>query len=157
MPVAGIVPVRAPSVSQNDKLHMVQSHRIRLGPQSRKVFSMGLRDLFEGPHAVILILVVVALFGWKRLPDIARGLGRSMRIFKSEMDEMKTGGRTTSSPARSHTAEDETVPKTRPQADGPTEVSYRRGLGGACQNVSNTMNSMTNSAFCPNGLVTLVP
>jgi hypothetical protein len=33
----------------------------------------------------------------------------------------------------------------------------RRGLGDACQNVSNTMNSMTNSAFCPNGLVTLVP
>ncbi|HEY5185512.1 MAG TPA: Sec-independent protein translocase subunit TatA [Actinomycetes bacterium] len=83
---------------------------------------MGLRDLFEGPHAVILVLVVVALFGWKRLPDIARGLGRSMRIFKSEMDENKTGGKSTSSPARSHTAEDETVHKTRPQADDPTEV-----------------------------------
>ena len=83
---------------------------------------MGLRDLFEGPHAVILVLVVVALFGWKRLPDIARGLGRSMRIFKSEMDEMKTGGSTTSSPARSHTAGDETVHKTRPRADEPNEV-----------------------------------
>jgi sec-independent protein translocase protein TatA len=83
---------------------------------------MGLRDLFEGPHAVILLLVVVALFGWKRLPDVARGLGRSMRIFKSEMNEMKTGDRTTSSPAGSHTTEDETVHKTRPQADGPTEV-----------------------------------
>jgi len=70
---------------------------------------MGLRDLFEGSHAVILLLVVVALFGWKRLPDVARGLGRSMRIFKSEMDEINTGGTTTFSAGRSHTAEDEAV------------------------------------------------
>jgi len=83
---------------------------------------MGLRDLFEGSHAVILLLVVVALFGWKRLPDIARGLGRSMRIFKSEIDEMNTGGTTTFSAGRSHTAEDETVHKTRQQAGEPTEL-----------------------------------
>ena len=30
------------------------------------------------------------LFGATRLPNAARSLGRSMRIFKSEMDEMKT-------------------------------------------------------------------
>jgi sec-independent protein translocase protein TatA len=83
---------------------------------------MGFRDLFEGSHAVILILVVVALFGWKRLPDVARGLGRSMRIFKSEMDEMNTGATTTSGAARSHTADDETVHKTRQQAGEPTEL-----------------------------------
>jgi sec-independent protein translocase protein TatA len=82
---------------------------------------MGLRDLFEGSHAVILLLVVVALFGYKRLPDVARGLGRSMRIFKSEMDEMKTGGTTTFSAGRSDTAADETVHKTQQQADEPTE------------------------------------
>jgi TatA/E family protein of Tat protein translocase len=33
--------------------------------------------------------VVLVLFGAKRLPDSARSLGRSMRIFKSEMKEMK--------------------------------------------------------------------
>ena len=43
--------------------------------------------LFEGWHLVVLALVVVALFGYKRLPDAARSLGRSMRIFKSEIDE----------------------------------------------------------------------
>lgn len=83
---------------------------------------MGLRDLFEGSHAVILLLVVLALFGWKRLPDVARGLGRSMRIFKSEMDEMKAGVTTTFSAGRSHTAEDETVHKTLHQAGEPTEL-----------------------------------
>jgi len=83
---------------------------------------MALRDLFEGSHAVILLLVVVALFGWKRLPDVARGLGRSMRIFKSEMDEMNTGDTTTFSSGRGHTAENETVDKTRQQAGEPTEL-----------------------------------
>ena len=38
---------------------------------------------------VILLVVVLVLFGAKRLPDSARSLGRSMRIFKSEMKEMK--------------------------------------------------------------------
>jgi len=83
---------------------------------------MGLRDLFEGSHAVILLLVVVALFGWKRLPDIARGLGRSMRIFKSEIDEMNAGGTTAFSAGRGHTADDETVDKNRQQAREPTEL-----------------------------------
>ena len=39
---------------------------------------------------LLILLVVVLLFGATRLPKAARGLGRSMRIFKSEMDEMKT-------------------------------------------------------------------
>ena len=43
-----------------------------------------------GPKEVIILLIVVlVLFGAKRLPDSARSLGRSMRIFKSEMKEMK--------------------------------------------------------------------
>ena len=38
---------------------------------------------------IVLVLVVVVLFGGKRLPDAARGLGRSMRIFKSEVKQMQ--------------------------------------------------------------------
>ena len=38
---------------------------------------------------IVLLVVVLVLFGAKRLPDSARSLGRSMRIFKSEMTEMK--------------------------------------------------------------------
>ena len=41
-------------------------------------------------HWLILLLVVVVLFGSKRLPDAARSLGRSMRIFKSEVKELQT-------------------------------------------------------------------
>jgi TatA/E family protein of Tat protein translocase len=35
------------------------------------------------------VLIFALLFGAKRLPDSARQLGRSMRIFKSEMKELK--------------------------------------------------------------------
>ncbi|MFI7189247.1 Sec-independent protein translocase subunit TatA [Nocardia nova] len=42
-------------------------------------------------HWLIIALVIVVLFGAKRLPDAARGLGRSLRIFKSEISEMQSG------------------------------------------------------------------
>lgn len=44
------------------------------------------------PELLIIALVIFLLFGATRLPNAARSLGRSMRIFKSEMDEMKTDG-----------------------------------------------------------------
>jgi TatA/E family protein of Tat protein translocase len=39
--------------------------------------------LREPSHILILLIVVLVLFGAKRLPDSARSLGRSMRIFES--------------------------------------------------------------------------
>jgi TatA/E family protein of Tat protein translocase len=45
--------------------------------------------LREPSHILILLLVVLVLFGAKRLPDSARSLGKSMRIFKNELKEMK--------------------------------------------------------------------
>ena len=41
-------------------------------------------------HWAILAVVVILLFGAKKLPDAARSLGKSMRIFKSEMREMQS-------------------------------------------------------------------
>jgi sec-independent protein translocase protein TatA len=39
-------------------------------------------------HWVIVALIVIALFGYKKLPDAARSLGRSLRIFKTEIKGM---------------------------------------------------------------------
>ena len=47
------------------------------------------RGLFEGWHLVILLVLLVVLFGARRLPDAARSIGRSMRIFKSEVDTLR--------------------------------------------------------------------
>jgi sec-independent protein translocase protein TatA len=35
-------------------------------------------------HIIVLVVVLILLFGAKRLPDAARGLGRSLRIIKAE-------------------------------------------------------------------------
>jgi sec-independent protein translocase protein TatA len=51
--------------------------------------------LKEPSHIIIVVLVLVILFGSRRLPDAARGLGRSMRIFKSEINQMKEDDKAT--------------------------------------------------------------
>jgi sec-independent protein translocase protein TatA len=38
----------------------------------------------RGPELLILLLIIVLLFGAKKLPETARGIGRSLRIFKAE-------------------------------------------------------------------------
>jgi sec-independent protein translocase protein TatA len=44
---------------------------------------------FDAPwHWVVVALVVIALFGYKKLPDASRSLGRSLRIFKTEIKGM---------------------------------------------------------------------
>lgn len=43
-------------------------------------------------HIIILVIVILLLFGSRKLPDMARGLGRSMRILKSETEQMKKEG-----------------------------------------------------------------
>jgi sec-independent protein translocase protein TatA len=53
---------------------------------------------FEPWHLLVLVVVIALLFGSKRLPDAARGLGRSMRIFKAEVKEMREEGRRPSEP-----------------------------------------------------------
>jgi sec-independent protein translocase protein TatA len=44
---------------------------------------------FKGWEILVILVLLAVLFGAKRLPDAARGLGRSLRIFKSEIKEMR--------------------------------------------------------------------
>ncbi|MDT0305973.1 Sec-independent protein translocase subunit TatA [Streptomyces sp. DSM 44917] len=44
---------------------------------------------FSAWHLLLVALVVIVVFGSKRLPDTARALGKSMRILKSETAAMK--------------------------------------------------------------------
>jgi sec-independent protein translocase protein TatA len=54
-----------------------------------------------GAGEILLVLVVVLLlFGAKRLPDAARGLGRSLRIFKSEVSAMGEDAPAKDAPAK---------------------------------------------------------
>ncbi len=50
---------------------------------------MNIGDLFDSPLKVLIIaIVVLVLFGSKKMPDAARSLGRSMRILKSEVSKI---------------------------------------------------------------------
>ncbi|MEV0602093.1 Sec-independent protein translocase subunit TatA [Streptomyces sp. NPDC050315] len=51
------------------------------------------RNALEPWHLVLILTVLVLLFGSKKLPDMARGLGKSMRILKSETRAMKSEDR----------------------------------------------------------------
>lgn len=61
-------------------------------------------------HWAIVLIVLVLLFGSKRLPDAARGVGRSLRIFKSEMKQMGDEGGSGETPAAAAPAAEPTTP-----------------------------------------------
>jgi sec-independent protein translocase protein TatA len=70
-------------------------------------------------HWFVLAILVVALFGYKKLPDAARSLGRSLRIFKTEIK-----GMTEDDKARAQAREDaEAAP---PKALPPAEFVKRQ-------------------------------
>ncbi|WP_353943435.1 Sec-independent protein translocase subunit TatA [Streptomyces sp. HUAS MG91] len=52
------------------------------------------RNALEPWHLLIVALVIILLFGSKKLPDTARSLGKSLRILKSETQAMKEEGAT---------------------------------------------------------------
>ncbi len=46
-------------------------------------------DLFSGPHILLIALVVLLLFGGKKIPELMRGLGRGIREFKDAKDNVR--------------------------------------------------------------------
>ena len=42
----------------------------------------------SGAELLLILFVILLLFGANKLPDLARSMGRSARIFKSEVKEM---------------------------------------------------------------------
>jgi sec-independent protein translocase protein TatA len=68
-------------------------------------------DLFDSPWKILIIaLVILVLFGSKKLPDAARSLGKSMRILKSEVNQLHHDDDEEHKEAPVHTA----TPQARP-------------------------------------------
>ncbi|MFF2747137.1 Sec-independent protein translocase subunit TatA [Kitasatospora sp. NPDC058048] len=100
-----------------------------------------LRNGLEPWHVLVTVAVLVLLFGSKKLPDMARGLGKSMRILKSETAALREeaappggapagegpsgtapSGGTPSGIGRSGTVPSGTAPSgTAPSGGGPAE------------------------------------
>ena len=82
-------------------------------------------------HIILIVVVFLLLFGGKKLPDAARGLGRSLRILKSEVGAMheedakaKDGSRRPRPPS--------TVP-TAPSQIAPAPINQAADAGPAVQ------------------------
>ncbi|MGY1915130.1 Sec-independent protein translocase subunit TatA [Blastococcus sp. SYSU DS0973] len=86
---------------------------------------MGLGPLEIG----LIILAILLLFGYKKLPDASRSLGRSLRIFKGEMKGMKDDdvrskdAATTTTPVRG-----EIVPPAAPSGDPNAQLQEEARL-----------------------------
>ena len=44
-----------------------------------------------GPDMMLILLIVLLLFGAKRLPELARGMGRAVKEFSAARDEIEKG------------------------------------------------------------------
>ena len=62
------------------------------------------------PEIGLILLAVLVLFGYKKLPDASRSLGRSLRIFKGEMKGMKEDDVRTKDAARTTPVTGQIVP-----------------------------------------------
>jgi sec-independent protein translocase protein TatA len=46
---------------------------------------------FAGPDLIVILLIVLLLFGSKKLPELARGIGRAVKEFGDARDEVIGG------------------------------------------------------------------
>jgi sec-independent protein translocase protein TatA len=51
----------------------------------------------QGWHLIIVVVLFVVLFGAKKLPDSAKSVAKSLKIFKSELKDGDEKGDTTKS------------------------------------------------------------
>lgn len=77
--------------------------------------------LSRNPYILlILVLIIVVVFGSSKLPGAARSLGRSLRIFQSEMKGMQeeSSKGSSSSSTQALTGDVQDTPKAKPDATG---------------------------------------
>ena len=46
---------------------------------------------FAGPDMMVILLIVLLLFGAKKLPELAKGMGRAVKEFNAARDEIEKG------------------------------------------------------------------
>lgn len=87
-------------------------------------------------HLALILLAFLLLFGYKRLPDASRSLGRSLRIFKAEMTELSGDASTAAastgavtSAAHENTPSVDELERQAAQADAEAEALRAQARG----------------------------
>lgn len=96
----------------------------------------GLVEVLAPWHLALILLGFLLLFGYKRLPDASRSLGRSLRIFKAEMSELSPGSTTAAeaaepvaSPATASVPSAEELERRAQQAEAEAEALRAQARG----------------------------
>jgi sec-independent protein translocase protein TatA len=84
------------------------------------ILALGIGNL-GGPDLFIILLIVLVLFGAKKLPDLARSLGQSMNEFKKAREDIDRELRNTGAPP----------------SQPPNEPVYAAGRGGGERSASD--------------------
>ncbi|MEV7354199.1 Sec-independent protein translocase subunit TatA [Kitasatospora sp. NPDC059811] len=85
-----------------------------------------LRNGLEPWHLLVVLAIVILLFGSKKLPEMARGLGKSMRILKAETKALREDEAPADAAQSAGTAQSTAAPQpaaTTPPAVTPTNVT----------------------------------
>jgi sec-independent protein translocase protein TatA len=88
--------------------------------------------ILENPVVIVaLIVLVIVLFGAKRLPDVAKSVGSSLKIFKKEVKDLRDG--------------DDDRPASAPQGDATTQQAPQ------AQSAPETVRPPANDGTTPSG------
>ncbi len=79
--------------------------------------------ILREPMFWLVMVVVILLFGAKRLPDVARGVGRSLRIFKAETEGLRSDGTTEPAPTTPAAPPAVTAAPAAPAAPAPAPAA----------------------------------
>ncbi|WP_043500842.1 Sec-independent protein translocase subunit TatA [Georgenia sp. SUBG003] len=92
------------------------------------------RNGLQPSHIIILLLVIILIFGASKLPDIASNIGKSLKVFKKEVKELRDDDNDDRADTSSYTATGGQPPEgTRPQYPGsqnPTAAQEQPPAGG---------------------------
>ncbi|RAS62485.1 sec-independent protein translocase protein TatA [Lentzea atacamensis] len=97
-----------------------------------------------GPTELIIIaVVIILLFGAKKLPDMARSLGRSAKIFKAETKGLRDPDATDDAPVAQQPVQQ--LPPAQPQVQQPVQQPVQQQPQVAPPIEQTAQNKATNN------------
>ena len=113
---------------------------------------MNVGDLFDSPLKIAIIaVVIIVLFGSKKLPSAARSLGQSMRILKKEVQGLHEDEQPTAepapvpAPAQLHAPQPAPAEQAVPATDAQAQIEALKQQVQNLQQETVTANGTTDS------------